>query len=453
MIQRTSSWFASTFYRLMLVLGLMSAAMFVTHVATPDAQAEQSSDCAKKKKKRKKRRRSRRNRKKKKAAAAAAAAAEAEAKKKEAAKLEEEKAEEPAAFKRKTAASFKIETQLDKKDMARTKQADAKRDEAIEELKKLIPKAPATRKAEMIFRLAELYWEKSKFKYGIEMDKYEGNYNQWADEGQRGEPPERKDYLRESELIKQNALKLYEKVMTEYPTYERNDEVLFYLGYNEYEAGNKKKAVNHYWQLIKRFPKSRLVPDSYLQLGEHFFNNNSVIKAQKAYQRATASKEPRIYNYALYKLAWCDYNVQEYAAGIGKLKKVIRKSEVATDKRSIQLKGEALGDLARFFSYVDETDTAYAYFKKKSDVKTAIRYTTRLGALFHEQGKWPLEIDTYRLLIKKHPMHARAPYLQASVVEAYSKMGKKLKVKTEVERLVDLYRPGTPWYRVQEKQG
>src|SRR5438270_6497050 len=39
----------------------------------------------------------------------------------------------------------------------------------------------------------------------------------------------RSDYIRESELIKQNALKLYEKVLQEYPTYERNDEVLFYL--------------------------------------------------------------------------------------------------------------------------------------------------------------------------------------------------------------------------------
>ena len=54
------------------------------------------------------------------------------------------------------------------------------------------------------------------------------------------------------------ALKLYEKVLTEYPTFERNDEVLFYLGYNEYEAGDKNKAVSHYWTLIKQFPQSRL---------------------------------------------------------------------------------------------------------------------------------------------------------------------------------------------------
>ena len=48
-----------------------------------------------------------------------------------------------------------------------------------------------------------------------------------------------------------------------------------------------------------------------------------LLQARKAYERALVSKEPRIYDYSLYKLAWCDYNIQEYAAGITKLKKVI----------------------------------------------------------------------------------------------------------------------------------
>lgn len=363
----------------------------------------------------------------------------------------EEAAPDPT--KREGAASMKIETAIDQKQFARTQQADAKRDEAIEELKKLIPKAPAGRKAEMIFRLAELYWEKSKYKFGLEMTAFDKAYQDYVDSGRAGKEPTQKDYVRESELIKQNALKLYEKVLAEYPTYERNDEVLFYLGYNEYEAGNQKIAVSHYWTLIKQFPQSRLVPDAYLQLGEHFFNSNNVDKARKAFERALASEQSRIYNYALYKLAWCDYNVQEYAAGITKLKDVIDKSEKATDTKSVQLKSEALGDLARFFSYVDEVETAFDYFKKKGGEDIAVRYTTRLGGLFDEQGKWPLQIKTYRMLNEKYPNNGKAPELQSLIVRAYSKLNKKDMVRKEVERLVDLYRPGTPWYEEQKRKG
>ncbi|MCB9650064.1 MAG: tetratricopeptide repeat protein [Deltaproteobacteria bacterium] len=426
--------------KLTLVLGLAAGATFTVQAVTPSV-----AEAAKKKKKK-----ATKSTKAKKATVSKEAEEEA-AKKTEVAKPAEPKKEDP--LKRAGAASFKIETTIDQKEIARTRQADQKRDEAIEELKKLIPKAPSSRKAEMIFRLAELYWEKSKYRYGLEMEEYEKAYQAWVEQGGTGSQPEVKDHIRESELIKQNALKLYAKVLGEYPTYERNDEVLFYLGYNEYEAGNKKKAVNHYWTLIKQFPNSRLVADAYLQLGEHFFGDNNVIKARKAYERALASSEPRIYDYALYKLAWCDYNIQEYAAGIVKLKKVIEKSESNQSKRAVQLKNEALGDLARFFSYVDEVDTAFAYFKKKGGEDIAIRYTTRLGGLFHEQGKWNLEIKSYRLLIDKYPMHDKAPYLQASIVEAFSQMSDRESVRKEVERLVDLYRPGTPWYRAQQSQG
>ncbi len=362
-------------------------------------------------------------------------------------------AEPSSPLERTTAASLRVDTKLDRKQVERTQQADAKRDEEILLLKKLIPEAPKSRKAEMIFRLAELFWQKSKYRYTQEFEEFEGAYDKWVQAGQQGAPPKTQDFLRESQLIKKNALKLYQRVLTEYPTYERNDEVLFYLGYNEYEDGRTKRAISHYWTLIKQFPKSRLVADSYLQLGEHFFNNNQVIEARKAYQRATSSDEARIKYYALYKLAWCDYNIKRYAAGIQKLKSVVDHSESVRDRKTLQLGSEALGDLARFFSYVDEVDSAFTYFRTKGGEDVALRYTTRLGALYHEQGKWPLEIATYRLLIDRYPMNEKAPNLQANIVEAYSKLGRKDKVRAEVERLVDLYRRDTPWYRYQQDRG
>jgi TolA-binding protein len=355
---------------------------------------------------------------------------------------------------REGAASFKIETVVDQADVDKSAQAAQKRDESIQLLKELIPRADDSRKAEMIFRLAELYWEKSKFAYNQEFEEFEKAYRAWAEAGQRGSPPERASFIRESELIKDNALNLYERVLNEYPRYERNDEVLFYLGYNEYEAQNTEQAVDHYLQLIKQFPDSRLVDDAYLQLGEHYFNNNRLAQAQRAYQKAAESDEPRIYNYAIYKLAWCDYNYQDYAAGIKKMKRVIDNAEVeGADKKSVELKSEALNDLARFFSYVDEVDSAFAYFKAKGGEGIAVRYTERLGNLFGEQGKWPLQVETFRLLIDKYPMSERAPHLQSKIVSAYSQLENKDQVRKEVERLVDLYRPGTPWYKHHQNAG
>ena len=60
---------------------------------------------------------------------------------------------------------------------------------------------------------------------------------------------------------------------TRYPKYERTDEVLFSLAYNQHELGKQGEAVKRYQELIKRYPKSRFVPDTWVQLGDHAFDH------------------------------------------------------------------------------------------------------------------------------------------------------------------------------------
>jgi hypothetical protein len=100
-----------------------------------------------------------------------------------------------------------------------------KRDESIELLKKLIPQAPEDRKAEMIFRSRSSTGRSREPTTATRWRTYESAYQSWAESGQTGQPPQRDAFVRQSELIKQNALKLYERVFAEYPRYERNAEV------------------------------------------------------------------------------------------------------------------------------------------------------------------------------------------------------------------------------------
>ncbi len=349
--------------------------------------------------------------------------------------------------------SFDVQADRDEQ-VDLSEKAKAKREETIELLKtKVIPGASEDRKAELIFRLAELYWEKSKGSFAEEMEAFEAAYRKWSEQGKLGQPPTRGPYLRQSERIKENALQLYRRVLSSYPDYERNDEVLFYLALHEYEVGSTDSALAKYRTLIERFPTSDLVDDAYLQLGEHFFNDNQLAPALQAYERASRSSEPRISDYALYKLAWCDYNRQEYVDGIKRLKTVIERSEKSTHARSLELKSEALNDLARFFSYVDEVESAFSYFENKGGEELAVRYTERLGNLYGEQGKWRLQIETFRLLLGDYPLSERAPLLQSKVVTAFSSLNERLQVRQEVERLVERYRPGTEWFEHHVARG
>src|SRR5688500_3352508 len=90
---------------------------------------------------------------------------------------------------------------------AEVSREDAKLEEAISVLKALIAKSPVELRAELIHRLAEMYWEQSKRSPGGA-----------------------------SAAARRAALRLYERVLTEYPDYPRNDEVLLQLGLAQGEA-------------------------------------------------------------------------------------------------------------------------------------------------------------------------------------------------------------------------
>lgn len=74
-------------------------------------------------------------------------------------------------------------------DLEREKIADQKRDEQIESAKKIIPKLGdgTPQKAEMLFQLSELYWEKSKYLYAKEMLSFQENEKKTDEARNKGE--------------------------------------------------------------------------------------------------------------------------------------------------------------------------------------------------------------------------------------------------------------------------
>jgi TolA-binding protein len=331
--------------------------------------------------------------------------------------------------------------------------ADRKRDEQIEEIKKVLPKMRGkSQEGELVFRLAEIYWDKSKFVYQTEFKDFDDAYTKWIDGGRQGKEPQLAGYTKKSEAYKKQALDNYQIVLEKFPDYPRLDEVLYIMAFNQYEAGKSKEAIDNYSQLIRQYPKSEYVSDAYLALGEHYFKNNDLQKATKAYKKAydiaEERKRPGTANFALYKLAWCDYNAQTYEDALNKFKQVIKRS--AKDTEGVQLKRESLNDMVLTYAQLDQTKEAYEYLKKEAGAVEAYRLTGKLAAVFKEQGKHALQIDALRLLINIDPDNAQAPDYQSSIVAAYSQMGDRSSVKKEVTRLVELYRPGSAWWRKNE---
>ncbi len=186
-------------------------------------------------------------------------------------------------------------------------------------------------------------------------------------------------------------------------------------------------------------------------IGEYYFDNNNAYKALLAYQKATKYKNSPKYAFALYKLAWCWYNVGEFGKAIDTMKSVVQcsmtGSQTAGTKRRLTLQDEALKDLVRFFADAGEMEEAYAYFNKlgKKDLIRAM--LKRLADTYFEQGKFEQCIQTYRRLIAEDPQSSKAPGYQNEIILAYQKIGRKKETLNEIKRLLDAYGKNSAWAR------
>jgi len=330
-------------------------------------------------------------------------------------------------------------------------------DEEIAQLREIIQtseEGPA--KADLLFRLAERYYEKARSIYYQEMQDYDKVVEEWMKKRETNpDLPEPKIDNRKSQVYTKQAMDVYRIILDRYNEYPRRDEVLFTMGYNLYESGNKSEGVKMYWELIKNFPTSRFVPDAYLAMGEHYFNANDVFNAKKAYERALSFKDSKVYTYALYKLAWCDYNLGEYDAAIKKFKQVVELAEKEAtgsegEKGKIQLKREALQDMVLAFSQLDALEQAEEYYVNQLGKRGALEYMRKLARTYEQQGKAEMTQRAFRRLLNEYPNEPECPGWHVSILMAYFKLNQRPKVLQEVSRMLEQYRQGSEWYEVNK---
>jgi len=334
----------------------------------------------------------------------------------------------------------------------RTDEADRKRDEAIAELKDIIRTIePGDQRSELLFQLAELWIEKSKFVYFREFAAHDERYRSWLEcvntEGQSSCAAEPKLDNHQSELYRTEALRLYEQILKDSPTYPRKDEVLFALATNLYEKGEKQSAIERHRDLVTQYPRSKFVGDSYIAMGEHYFASNDLGKATSAYTKAleASATEPRIYNFALYKLAWCAYNGGDHSDALKKFQEVVDRSEAGRTKNEVALKGEALRDMVMTWQALGAVQEANVYYKKKTSKAGARRYFSMLANKYFADGVHDHAIEAFRLLIDEEPLEERNPEYQSNIVRAYEGLRQRDKVLAEMRVLVTNYKPGSAW--------
>ena len=329
-----------------------------------------------------------------------------------------------------------------------------KRDETIEQLRRILTRIDerSPQRPDLLYQLAELYVEKSRQLLKAEMSEYDEQYARYQQARQRGDAgAEPQASHKASEQFRAEAIALYDRIRLEHPGYRRKDEVLFALAESLYEIGRKVEAVARYEELIRSDPNSAFLGDAYLQLGNHYFDEaNDLARARHYYQKALGSELPKVHSYALYKLAWCDYNAGDFENALKKLQQVVVFAQ-RRGREMIDLRNEALGDLPAVFVHLGRFPEALDYFQRAvPEMAVQRKLILRLANQLAETGQYENAIRSYRHLIARNPADPAAPEFQRSIIRCYEEVRDRARVKSEMRKLVDSYRPGGEWWKANE---
>jgi tetratricopeptide (TPR) repeat protein len=324
-------------------------------------------------------------------------------------------------------------------------------DAGIKQLYKLTQQFKnSKRRGELWLRLAELYVEKSRLiEYRIQQ-KYDEQIHAFQTKKTNIKP---KLDLSAAQEYNKRAVQLYEWFLRDFPKDPKVDQALFFLGYNYFELNQPEKGKDYYQRLTKAFPNSPYVEESNFALGEYHFEREEWANALKYYQQVAANKRARLYSFALYKTAWCQYKTGAVKEALVSLERVIktgRQAKGAGDSSAggvsrIRLATEAQRDLVVFYAEAGTPQGARSYFAEVAGEKQTFNMLEKLAYYYADTGNREGARYVFRELIQERPNAPKAYDYQYQIVTMYVSADRGEVFKNELYTWIQTYSPTSEW--------
>lgn len=277
---------------------------------------------------------------------------------------------------------------------------------AIESLQQIIKKKKgAPDEADLNYRLAELYMRRAKSGRFFDLnERFVSKLNNLGMPNQKAQ-----------EALK-SAIQIYNKIEKEFPKYRDMDSVLFNNALAHLQTKQTEKAKNLYLKLIADHPRSQLMPDALLEVGEIYYSQQNFGVALEKFKRIEDYPQSKAYPYGIYKSAWSLYNLKDTEGGIQKLLTVVKKNPADSgDQKKYNLRKEAIRDLTLFVGETVPPENLYSFFSKITTTEELGEVILNLASLYESHSRYK-EISVFvKEFIEDHPDNP-------AVIKCYSKL-------------------------------
>ena len=332
--------------------------------------------------------------------------------------------------------------------------------QSIKQLYKLSLRLKNNKKrGEIWLRLAKAYIEKANLvefrlqeKYNKKLDAYHL--------GKRKRKPRLN--LKVAQNYNKKAINLYNWFVKYFPKDRRIDQVLFFLGYNNFKLKRFQEGERYYKQLIRNHRKSSYYIEANFALAEYYFDSQIWSSSLRHYQSIIRKKgRNRFYFFSLYKAAWCQYKLENFKMALKKIDQIIRiSSAISRLKRKtlytnsvLYLKDQSQKDIVLFFVKGGEYQKARRYFEDIMNSSSAEKNLQKLAEHYKDANEFKKAKHILLEMIRKNPLSKEAFDYYRQVVYMDTSAGLDYEKMSRMTRYwIQKFGPKSRWHSIHHKK-
>lgn len=294
---------------------------------------------------------------------------------------------------------------------------------AIESLNRIIVKKKGTpEEADLLFRLAELYMRRAKSGrfFDLNSTAKSPNVNQKAQESLK------------------SAIAIYNRIEKEFPKYKELDAVLFNNAIACQQTKQAERSKELFNKLVTQFPKSALLPDALLEVGEVYYFQQNFTQALEKFKGIEKFPKSKAYPYGVYKSAWCYYNLKQTDEGIKQLLSVVQQNPAdSADQKKYNLRKEALRDLTLFVGETMPPEQLFSFFEKITTTAELGDALMGLSAIYETHSRFK-EISIFvKEFIEKHPENPNTAKCYAKLIDTNETLKQRDTVLSYMKKMAE----------------
>ena len=258
------------------------------------------------------------------------------------------------------------------------------------------------------------------------------------------------------------AIKLYSTLLQAYPSYARNDQVLYQLARAYETTGQPQQALATLDRIVQHYPQSPQLDEVQFRRGELLFSAKRYVDSEKAYAVVIQrGKTSTFYEQSLYKHGWSLFKQGMTEESLPSFGRVLDSKLPARNGKAPQLEDlkradrELVEDTLRVmsitFSYTDGAGALDQFMTRHGDAPYAYLLYLRLGDLYVDKQRFQDAATTYRAYVARDPYTDQAPNLANQAIEAYLKGGFSQLVLDGKHEFVERYNFSSPFWQTRER--